>query len=173
MLPGGISMMTRSRQLLSQTVSFEAEATAARPPAPSAPDSDTEISWSPGATERTAVVGSFEVTSRKNIDITVDVSDTAYSNLYLQLVNDGTGEVRKEIVGYGKRWSRTYESPGPGQYTLYAIPMATEGWPAEHATGTVTENVADMAWPWIVSFLLLGGPILLAVLKVVRAVFTE
>jgi hypothetical protein len=30
-----------------------------------------------------------------------------------------------------------------------------------------------MAWPWVVSFLLLGGPAVLLLMKIVRTMFTE
>jgi len=170
---GLLSLGAPNRVALSQTVSFEAEPTAERPPPPAAPDSDSEVSWSPGTTERTAVVGSFAVEGRKNLDVSIDVSDTTYSDVYLKLVNDGTGEVRKEVVGYGRPWRRTYESPGPGQYTLYTIRQAREGAPPEQVTVKVTEGVPDMGWPYIVSFLLLGGPAVLLLMKIVRALFTE
>jgi hypothetical protein len=162
------------RPLLTQTASFAAEATPERPPQPATPDSDSEVAWSPGTTERTVVLGSFEVRTDKDLGVRVESPVGLAGDLYLKLVNDGTGETRVEPIGpTGTRLSREYDSPGPGQYTLYAVRSAAEGAAAESFTVTVTEDVADPSWAFVVSFLLLIGPGLLLLMKMARALFSE
>ena len=169
------TLTASNRTLLSQSASFDAEATPDRPPAPAGADDETGVSWMPTLTERTVVLGSFAIDDGSNVEASVVCTPSGGSDVYLKLVNDGSGEVQTESVdaSYGGRWSRTFASPGPGNYTLYAIRRASEGATPESVLVELKAGVADFGWPVLVSFLLFGGPVLLALMKVIRALFTE
>ncbi len=171
-----IAVLTPTHQVLSQTASFQAEAQQTRPTEPTAPDSDSEMRWSPGQTEQKVVLGSFQLEGKKTLQFDIDVERKSgdYGELYLELVNDGSGEIRKERLElYANSAIRSYAGPGAGQYTLYAIRRAYEGAEEMKITVVGTEGGADVGWPFFVSFLLLGGPALLLLMKIIRAVFSE
>jgi hypothetical protein len=170
----GVKAMAQQRQLVSQTVSFAEETMPPRPPQPTAPDDDTEYSWSPSAVEQTAVVGSFEATGSRGLEVEVEAPAPFYTALYLKLVNDATGEVRTEGVSLSNnRYTGTFEAPTPGHYTLYAIRRWTESDKDLQVKVTLVEGKPDANLPVLFPILMLAGPGLLLFMKLVRAMFSE
>lgn len=171
----GLAALSMPRVVLTQPVKFDAETTAERPPPPPAPtDPDSEIRWSPSSIEQTAVVGSFELTGRKNLEIRTESEKPSYSQCWLKLVNDDTGEVRMEQVQTSNRtWTGIYGNPGRGNYTLYAVHLWIEGEQGMSMTVTVRESVADYSIVFLYAIVMLIGPAFLLIGKAIRAITSE
>lgn len=161
------------RTVLNQTASFKEETAPPRPPQPPLPDSDSAVTWLPAKVEQTAVLGSFELTGSRGLEIEVTATPGMLGSLYLKMVNDATGEVRVESVGSVSRtWDKEFANPGAGTYTLYAIHQWTEEEPAVDVTVTIKEGAPDSNLI-LVPILMFGGLVLLAIMKVVRAAMSE
>lgn len=169
----GISALSERRQLISQAVSFAAETVPPRPAPPPSPDADTEVSWTPSKVEQTSVVGSFEAVGSRGFDVKVETSEVVYGKFYLKLVNDVNGEVRMEQVDTAGRYERTFDNLAPGNYTLYAIRTWAEDDKNLKATVTLAEGKPDLNLLILFPLLMLAGPALLLLMKIVRTVFSE
>ena len=166
--------LSKPREIVSQTISFAAETPSPRPPAPAPPDDDSEVSWVPGRIEQTAVVGSFEVRSNRNVEVEVRTEGPQSGPLWLRLVDDVTGETRTESVLLRDRaFENLFDSPGPGPYTLYLVRGATEDDKDLRAEVRVREGATDYFLPVLLSLLYLMGPALLLVAKGLRFMTTE
>jgi hypothetical protein len=108
------------------------------------------------------------------MQVTLKGSRVDYSSVYLKLVNDATGEVRKEQTTVRTTdTSETFALPPAGHYTLYVVRTFDEGDSDLDVHVRLVEGVGDPGTPLLVSFLALLGPALLLVAKIFRSIMSE